>query len=71
MSLYHDIGVFSTGLYCSGWAKTTPIGVLLRRMAFETAEALLHDLEEGYWHQLVQKPYALRVCCLFNNIIAT
>lgn len=62
---------FPTGLYCSGWAKTTPIGVLLRRMAFETAEALLDDLEEGYWHQLVQLPYVAKSLLFIQSIIVT
>ena len=35
------------GLYCSGWAKTTPIGVLLTTMAFETADAIVKDFKEG------------------------
>ena len=37
------------GLYCSGWVKTGPVGVILTTMtkAFETAEAILDDFETG------------------------
>lgn len=42
-SVVHDY----IGLYCSGWAKTTPIGVLLTTMAFETADAIVKDFKEG------------------------
>eukprot|EP00731_Ephydatia_muelleri_P028922 Em0020g566a len=42
-------GYVSTGLYCSGWVKTGPIGVILSTMndAFETADTILNDLQCG------------------------
>jgi hypothetical protein len=37
------------GLYCSGWVKTGPVGVILTTMsnAFETAEAIVEDYRQG------------------------
>ena len=37
------------GLYCSGWVKTGPVGVILTTMsnAFETAEAIVEDYKQG------------------------
>ena len=37
------------GLYCSGWVKTGPVGVILNTMnnAFETAENIVKDYTEG------------------------
>ena len=37
------------GLYCSGWVKTGPVGVILNTMdnAFETAETILTDYSQG------------------------
>ena len=37
------------GLYCSGWVKTGPVGVIVTTMnnAFETAETILADYREG------------------------
>ena len=45
------------GLYCSGWVKTGPVGVILTTMnkAFETAESILDDFETG-------------IICYYNNI---
>lgn len=42
-------GYVRTGLYCSGWVKTGPIGVILSTMndAFETADTILDDLQQG------------------------
>lgn len=40
---------FSTGLYCSGWVKTGPVGVIVSTMndAFETADTILSDYKLG------------------------
>jgi adrenodoxin-NADP+ reductase len=37
------------GLYCSGWLKRGPVGVILTTMedAFETAECIAHDIKNG------------------------
>ena len=37
------------GLYCSGWVKTGPVGVILTTMdnAFETAELIVEDFNQG------------------------
>ena len=37
------------GLYCSGWVKTGPVGVILDTMsnAFETAENIIQDYKDG------------------------
>ena len=38
-----------SGLYCSGWVKTGPVGVILNTMenAFETAQVILEDHKQG------------------------
>jgi len=37
------------GLYCSGWVKTGPVGVIVDTMnnSFETAENIIQDYKEG------------------------
>ena len=37
------------GLYCCGWVKTGPVGVILTTMdnAFETAELIVEDFNQG------------------------
>ena len=42
------------GLYCSGWVKTGPVGVILTTMsnAFETAEAIVEDYRQGIYMTL-------------------
>ena len=39
----------ASGLYCSGWVKTGPVGVILTTMnkAFETAEVIREDFTAG------------------------
>lgn len=39
----------SSGLYCSGWVKRGPVGVILNTMndSFETAEAIVQDANDG------------------------
>ena len=46
--MYYSYNYFA-GLYCSGWVKTGPVGVILTTMnkAFETAGLILQDFEEG------------------------
>ena len=45
---------FITGLYCSGWVKRGPVGVIATTMtdAFETADTILSDIQSG----LIQSP---------------
>ncbi|KAG8192250.1 hypothetical protein JTE90_014108 [Oedothorax gibbosus] len=56
------------GLYCSGWVKSGPIGVIVSTMheSFETGEALMEDIQNGiigqdlphdreYLHNLLSK----------------
>jgi len=40
---------FSLGLYCSGWLKTGPTGVIATTMnnSFDTAKSLLEDMDSG------------------------
>lgn len=37
------------GLYCSGWVKSGPVGVILSTMngSYETAEKILEDIPKG------------------------
>lgn len=37
------------GVYCSGWAKRGPVGVIAGTMtdAFETADSVIEDIESG------------------------
>ena len=47
-------------MYCSGWVKRGPVGVIVTTMndAFETAEVIANDINEGesvkslchHWH---------------------
>ena len=41
--------LFNVGLYCSGWLKRGPVGVILTTMedAFETAECIAQDVKNG------------------------
>ena len=45
------------GLYCSGWVKTGPVGVILTTMsnAFETAEAIVDDYDKGIYNKYKKK----------------
>ena len=40
---------YLSGLYCSGWVKRGPTGVIVTTMndGFETAEVILEDLKSG------------------------
>ena len=46
---YNLLCVDIAGLYCSGWVKTGPVGVIVSTMnnAFETGKAITTDLEQG------------------------
>ncbi len=56
-------GLFYAGLYCSGWVKTGPVGVIVTTMenAFETAATILEDYEHG-------EPYMLSVSKAFASL---
>ena len=40
---------YDAGLYCSGWLKTGPVGVITSTMntAFETGKCVVSDLSSG------------------------
>lgn len=44
-----NCGSCLAGLYCSGWVKRGPVGVIANTMsdAFETADSILADLKSG------------------------
>nr|QZX63199.1 adrenodoxin-NADP+ reductase [Halisarca dujardinii] len=44
-----ESGLVLKGLYCSGWLKRGPVGVILNTMedAFETAESISQDIKNG------------------------
>lgn len=46
------------GVYCSGWVKTGPIGVIVSTMnsSFETGSNLLSDINRGAIDGTVSKP---------------
>lgn len=41
--------LYYTGLYCSGWVKRGPVGVILSSLndSIETAKTITTDIEEG------------------------
>lgn len=45
------------GLYCSGWVKRGPVGVIITTMndSFDTAQSVLEDLQEGVLDVSVSK----------------
>ena len=51
------------GLYCSGWVKTGPVGVILTTMdnAFETAELIVEDFNQG------SQPHEVLYCLLEHD----
>lgn len=60
----HLYGHYSySGLYCSGWVKTGPIGVIQSTMndAFETADTILNDLQHGRFTSIVDDHLVLMV----------
>ena len=46
------------GLYCSGWIKRGPVGVIVATMndSFETAETILRDIQSGVLDVKAEKP---------------
>lgn len=50
----------SPGLYCSGWVKTGPTGVIATTMnnSFDTARSLMDDMDSGTLDVSVVKPGA-------------
>lgn len=53
-----DVLVLPAGVYCSGWVKTGPVGVIVSTMngSFETGSSLLKDLSDGVIDRSVSKP---------------
>ena len=60
-----------SGLYCSGWVKTGPVGVILDTMsnAFETANNIIQDYKEGILSLPPPKHGLLLNCAVNNNSI--
>lgn len=54
--------VFS-GLYCSGWVKTGPTGVIATTMnnSFDTARSLMDDMDTGMLDVSAVRPGAQRI----------
>ena len=69
-----------SGLYCSGWAKLGPVGVIVTTMtdAFETGASVVHDLKSGVLQskqehtgkEAVQKILASRGVFWFQNSLS-
>ena len=49
ISLTNVFVLLFPGLYCSGWVKRGPVGVIVSTMtdAFETGASIIEDLESG------------------------
>ncbi|XP_063075624.1 NADPH:adrenodoxin oxidoreductase, mitochondrial [Engraulis encrasicolus] len=59
----------TTGLYCSGWVKTGPTGVIATTMnnSFDTGRTVLHDLEGGAINITQDKPGLKAIAPLLEN----
>ena len=59
------------GIYCSGWVKRGPVGVIVTTMndAFETAETIAHDIEKGEEHVTYQHYGHHTSYIIFNYIV--
>ncbi|XP_024140018.1 NADPH:adrenodoxin oxidoreductase, mitochondrial [Oryzias melastigma] len=57
------------GLYCSGWVKTGPTGVIATTMnnSFDTARSLMEDLDSGKLDVSAEKPGSLRIAALLEE----
>lgn len=60
---------FCSGLYCSGWLKTGPTGVIATTMnnSFDTARSLVEDLESGALNTSAAKPGSQSVRALLEK----
>lgn len=59
----------AAGLYCSGWLKTGPTGVIATTMnnSFDTARSLVEDLESGALNTSAAKPGSQSVRALLEK----
>uniref|UniRef100_A0A8B9JFU0 NADPH:adrenodoxin oxidoreductase, mitochondrial n=1 Tax=Astyanax mexicanus TaxID=7994 RepID=A0A8B9JFU0_ASTMX len=59
----------TAGLYCSGWVKRGPTGVIATTMndSFDTARVLLKDMKEGTLDLSVNKPGAQEITALLQE----
>uniref|UniRef100_A0AAY3ZZ23 NADPH:adrenodoxin oxidoreductase, mitochondrial n=1 Tax=Denticeps clupeoides TaxID=299321 RepID=A0AAY3ZZ23_9TELE len=59
----------TTGLYCSGWVKRGPTGVIATTMndSFDTARTILQDLESGAINVSVSRPGSSEVVPLLEK----
>uniref|UniRef100_A0A3P9HFF7 NADPH:adrenodoxin oxidoreductase, mitochondrial n=1 Tax=Oryzias latipes TaxID=8090 RepID=A0A3P9HFF7_ORYLA len=57
------------GLYCSGWLKTGPTGVIATTMnnSFDTARSLMEDMDSGKLDVSAEKPGSLRIRALLEE----
>lgn len=60
---------FSVGLYCSGWLKTGPTGVIATTMnsSFDTARSLVEDMESGTLDVSAMKPGSQSIGALLEK----
>lgn len=60
---------FLAGLYCSGWVKRGPTGVIATTMndSFDTARVLIQDMEAGKLDLSVNKPGAQAITALLQT----
>ncbi|XP_038591380.1 NADPH:adrenodoxin oxidoreductase, mitochondrial [Micropterus salmoides] len=59
----------AAGLYCSGWLKTGPTGVIATTMnnSFDTARSLMEDMDSGTLDVSVAKPGSQSICALLEK----
>ncbi|KAM8889153.1 NADPH:adrenodoxin oxidoreductase, mitochondrial [Synchiropus picturatus] len=59
----------TAGLYCSGWLKTGPTGVIATTMnnSFDTARSVMEDMDSGIVDLSAAKPGASRVSALLEE----
>uniref|UniRef100_A0A3P8WZ03 NADPH:adrenodoxin oxidoreductase, mitochondrial n=1 Tax=Cynoglossus semilaevis TaxID=244447 RepID=A0A3P8WZ03_CYNSE len=57
------------GLYCSGWLKTGPTGVIATTMnnSFDTARSVVEDLNSGTLDVSTEKPGSQSICALLEQ----
>lgn len=63
------IRFFFVGLYCSGWLKTGPTGVIATTMnnSFDTARSILEDMDSGTLDMSAAKPGSQSISALLEN----
>lgn len=63
------IRFFFVGLYCSGWLKTGPTGVIATTMnnSFDTARSILEDMDSGTLDMSAAKPGSQSISALLEK----